>query len=88
MGKTKSCARHEFRDNIMRNNRITVTVLLTALAVVFACGCTKPDDPNNGGGGGNNGGNSGGGHYNGNYEFVDLGLPSGTLWATLSLIHI
>lgn len=69
----------------MRNNRITVTVLLTALAVVFACGCTKPDDPNNGGGGGNNGGNSGGGHYNGNYEFVDLGLPSGTLWATFNL---
>ena len=65
-------------------------VLFTALAVVFACGCTKPDEPNNGGGGGNNGGGNGGGnsvggHYNGNYEFVDLGLPSGTLWATFNV---
>lgn len=66
----------------MRKNRKTVTVLLTALAVVFACGCTKSDDPNNGGGSGNN---DGGGHYNGNYEYVDLGLPSGTLWATFNL---
>jgi len=69
----------------MRKNRKTVTVLLTALAVVFACGCTKPDEPNNGGGGGNGGNNSGGGHYNGNYEYVDLGLPSGTLWATFNV---
>ena len=63
-------------------------MLLTALAVVFACGCTKPDDTNNGGGGGNNGGGNGGGNngntYNG-HAYVDLGLPSGTLWATCNV---
>ncbi len=63
-------------------------VLLTALAVVFACGCTKTDDPNNGGGSGNNGGGNGGGNngntYNG-HAYVDLGLPSGTLWATCNV---
>lgn len=58
---------------------------LTALAVVFACGCTKPDDSNNGGNGGNNGGsNNSGGTYNG-HAYVDLGLPSGTLWATCNV---
>ena len=48
-------------------------VLLTALAVVFSCGCTKSDDPNNGDG-----------TYNG-HAYVDLGLPSGTLWATCNV---
>lgn len=66
----------------LKKNRKTAMVLFTALAIVFACGCTKSDDPNNGGGNGNN---DGGGHYNGNYEYVDLGLPSGTLWATFNL---
>ena len=65
-------------------------VLLTALAVVFACGCTKTDDPNNGGGGGNSGGGNGGGNSGGNgtyngHAYVDLGLPSGTLWATCNV---
>lgn len=63
----------------MRKNRKTAAVLFTALALVFACGCTKPDEPNNGGGGGNNGNT-----YNG-HEYVDLGLPSGTLWATCNV---
>ena len=35
------------------------STLMLAVAVVFAAGCTKPDDPNNGGN--NNGGNNGGG---------------------------
>ncbi len=38
--------------------------MMLAAAVVFAAGCTKPDEPNNGGddnGGGNNGGGNGGG---------------------------
>ncbi len=62
-------------------------VLFTALAVVFACGCTKTDEPDNGGGS-NNGGGSGGGNNGGNaisHEYVDLGLPSGTLWATCNM---
>ena len=53
------------------------------MAAVFAAGCNKSDDPNNSGN--NGGGNNGGGHYNGNYEYVDLGLPSGTLWATFNV---
>ena len=40
--------------------------------VLFAASCGKDDDPNNGGG------------LNG-HEYVDLGLPSGTLWATCNV---
>lgn len=39
-------------------------------------------------GGGNNGGGNGGGDGNGTYnghDYVDLGLPSGTLWATCNV---
>lgn len=57
---------------------------LVAFSVVIACGCTKSDDPNNGGGGNNGGWSNGGGTYNG-HEYVDLGLPSGTLWATCNV---
>ncbi len=63
----------------MKNIRKITMAALVAFSVVIACGCTKSDDPNNGGGG-NNGGGNGGGTYNG-HEYVDLGLPSGTLWA-------
>ena len=53
------------------------------MAVIFAAGCTKPDDPNDP----NNGGNNGGGNSDipDGHEFVDLGLPSGTLWATCNV---
>ena len=40
--------------------------------MVFAAGCNKPDEPNNSG--------SANGH-----GYVDLGLPSGTLWATCNV---
>ena len=43
--------------------------------LVFAVGCKPEDEPNNGGGIGT---------YNG-HEYVDLGLPSGTLWATCNV---
>lgn len=49
------------------------------MCLVF--GCTRPDDPNNGG---NNNGESGDNNLNG-HEYVDLGLPSGTLWATCNV---
>lgn len=59
-------------------------ILLLGLSMAMMTSCAK--DPNNDGNGGNNGGgNNGGGHYNGNYEYVDLGLPSGTLWATFNV---
>ena len=57
----------------------TVAALMLMTAVVCAAGCTKPDEPNNGGG--NNGVN---GTYN-NHDYVNLGLPSGTLWATCNV---
>lgn len=47
------------------------------LMMVFAVSCQKPDEPNNGG---NDDGNDVNGH-----EYVDLGLPSGTLWATCNI---
>ena len=53
--------------------RKTALTLFTAAALILACGCTKPDEPDNGGG--NNDPVT-------NYGYVDLGLPSGTLWAT------
>ena len=42
----------------------------------FVAGCNPEDEPNNGGG---NGGNTD------THEYVDLGLPSGTLWATANV---
>ena len=59
-----------------------VAALMLMTAVVFAAGCNKPDEPNNGGN--NNGGNNSDGNING-YAYVDLGLPSGNLWATCNV---
>jgi hypothetical protein len=47
----------------MKKVRKLVSVLMLAAAVVFAAGCTKPDEPNNGGGN-NGGGNNGGADSN------------------------
>ncbi|MBQ6771280.1 MAG: fibronectin type III domain-containing protein [Bacteroidales bacterium] len=46
------------------------SILMLAAAVVFAAGCTKPDEPNNGGN--NNGGNNGGGNNGGGETIVEL----------------
>ena len=61
-----------------------VAAIMLMTAAVFVAGCTKSDDPINGGN--NNGGNGGGdnGGLNG-HTYVDLGLPSGTLWATTNV---
>lgn len=55
-----------------------VAVLMLMTVVV---GCTKLDEPNNGG---NNGDDYNDGTING-HAYVDLGLPSGTLWATCNV---
>lgn len=52
-------------------------LLIVLLVMIFAVGCNKPDEPNQGG---DNQGNELNGH-----EYVDLGLPSGTLWATCNV---
>ena len=52
-----------------------IKVVTVIIGVAFCvAGCTKPDVSNNGGIG----------TYNG-HEYVDLGLPSGTLWATCNI---
>ena len=57
-------------------------ILLLGLSMAIMTSCTK--DPDNGGNSGNNGGGNNGNTYNG-HEYVDLGLPSGTLWATCNV---
>lgn len=49
----------------------TIAAIMLMTAACFAVGCTKPDESNNG-------------TYNG-HDYVDLGLPSGTLWATCNV---
>lgn len=49
---------------------------MVVLLMLLAVGCGKPEDPNNG----DDNGNIVDGH-----EYVDLGLPSGTLWATCNV---
>lgn len=53
---------------------MAIAALMLMTAVV---GCTKPDGPNNGG-------DNNDGTING-HAYVDLGLPSGTLWATCNV---
>ena len=64
-------------------NRTLKATAVLMLMMVFAVGCNKPDEPNNGGNNGNNGADVSG-TLNG-HDYVDLGLPSGTLWATCNI---
>ena len=50
----------------------------TMLMMFIAAGCGKDDESNN------NGGNNNGDNTN-THTYVDLGLPSGTLWATCNV---
>lgn len=59
----------------------TLSTFMLMVLVSFVAGCTKPDEPNNGGNSGNDGNND----TLVVHEFVDLGLPSGTLWATCNI---
>lgn len=61
----------------MKKRIKVVAALMLMMAMVCIAGCTKPDEPNNGG-------NNNGGTING-HAYVDLGLPSGTLWATCNV---
>lgn len=66
--------------------KFTKATAALMLMMVFAMSCTKPDEPNNGGN--NNDQNDSivdhSGTLNG-HDYVDLGLPSGTLWATCNV---
>ena len=56
-----------------------VAAIILTVTAMLVVGCTKPDDPSNGG---NNDGN---GDVVDEYACVDLGLPSGLLWATCNV---
>ena len=67
-------------------NKFTKAIAAIMLMMVFTVSCNKPDEPNNGGN--NNGQNDtivdNSGSFNG-HDYIDLGLPSGTLWATCNV---
>lgn len=65
----------------MKNFTKVLATLMLMAAMLFTVECKK-DKVEGPGGGGNNGG--GNGTYNG-YAYVDLGLPSGLLWATCNV---
>ena len=65
----------------MKNFTKVFATLMLMAAMLFTVGCKKDKVEESGGGGNNGGGN---GTYNG-YAYVDLGLPSGLLWATCNV---
>ena len=64
--------RHENIKNsiVMQKFTIVIAAIMLIMAVYLAAGCTKY-----------NGGN---GTYKG-HDYIDLGLPSGTMWATCNV---
>ena len=56
---------------IMQKFTKILYALILTIAVVCTTGCKKNNEPNNG-------------TYNG-HDYIDLGLPSGTLWATCNV---
>ena len=67
-------------------NRTLKAIASVMMMMVFAVGCSKLDEPNNGE---NNGQQNDSVIDNGDtinfHEYVDLGLPSGTLWAACNI---
>ena len=59
--------------------------ILMAFAAILSVGIVSCDKENNNGNVGNNGGDNPGGGSNTTTEWVDLGLPSGLLWAKCNL---
>lgn len=49
----------------------TLLAIILTIAIIYAAGCKKNNEPNNG-------------TYNG-HDYIDLGLPSGTMWATCNV---
>ena len=61
-----------------------LTVIMLMTAMVFTVGCKKNNVGDNNVVNNDVVNNDGGGTYNG-HDYVDLGLPSGTLWATCNV---
>ena len=69
----------------MDMNRLIKLIVTVALMAFFAASCSKSDEPNNGGNVGENDSIINNGDTLFGHDFVDLGLPSGTLWATCNV---
>lgn len=66
--------------------RLLKAIAIITMMMLFAVGCNKPDEPNNGGN--HNGQNDTVIDDNGSvdgHDYIDLGLPSGILWATCNV---
>jgi hypothetical protein len=63
----------------MKKFKTALAAIMIMTVVIFAAGCGKDNDSNN-----NDGDDNGGGGTN-TQAYVDLGLPSGTLWATCNV---
>ena len=66
------------KQNKDKMNVFAKAIMPIVLMLFFAVSCNKPDEPDNGGNNGNN-------NTLVEHEYVDLGLPSGTLWATCNV---
>ena len=66
-------------------SKFTTTIATIMLMMLFAVSCTKPDEPNNGGNNGQNDSIIDDSIILNGHDYVDLGLPSGTLWATCNV---
>ena len=62
----------------MNKSKKAIAAMMLTIVAIVVTGCHKPDEPNNGD---NNGTND----TIDDYGYVDLGLPSGTLWATCNI---
>ena len=63
-----------------------IVAIMLAVVAVMVAGCSKPDEPNHGGN--NNGQNDSVVDHSDSlnvHDYVDLGLPSGTLWAACNV---
>lgn len=63
--------------SIVANTNTTSKFIGLMLVLLFAAGCSKPSEPNGGG--------DGQGNFLNGHEYVDLGLPSGILWAACNV---
>ena len=58
------------QSKVMQYFTMVIAVLMLTIVLVCAAGCKKH--------------NAGNGSYNG-HDYIDLGLPSGTMWATCNV---
>ena len=66
-------------------DKVLKTIAALMLTMVFVVGCNKPDNPGNGGNDVQNDSIvDNGGSHNG-HDYIDLGLPSGIMWAACNL---